>query len=1032
MKSLKPKLFECVMLAVMFIVFSALDNQIKAQRQMESLTRGVVAIKSEEGIFVSWRMFGTDPDSIAFNVYRDGIKLNSTPITNSTNYFDASGDVNSYYTIYPIVDGVEQEPSNAVIPWGKPYITIPLQTPNGYQPGDCSAGDLDGDGEYEIVVIMEKDSKDNSQSGTTGQPKLEAYKLNGAFMWRIDLGKNIRCGAHYTQFMVYDLDGNGKAEVVCKTADGTKDGIGVIIGSPTADYRNSNGYILSGPEFLTLFDGETGKAVSTVDYITPRGVVGMWGDTYGNRVDRFLACIAYLDGIHPSVVMCRGYYSGNWNGAERGKTSIVAWDFKDGSLTQRWNFNADLTTKENINYIGQGNHNLSVGDVDDDGKDEIVYGACAIDDDGKGLYSTRLGHGDAMHLTDHDPDRPGLEVFQCHENNPSVAGAEFRDAKTGELIWGLPSTGDVGRALAIDIDANYPGNECWVAGGGIGGLYSAKGEKISNNAPSSTNFAIWWDGDLLRELLNSNRIDKYGGGLLLQAEGCTSNNGTKSTPALSADLFGDWREEVVFRTTDNKSLRIYSTTIPTENRIYTLMHDPQYRLSIAWQNVAYNQPPHTGFFLGSGMKGLPVPNIKLVQNIGAPSSSIISPSNGTEVGLGLDVVVVVNASDFGGSISKVELFNGDSLLGILSASPYIFTLKNLITGTYPLTARVTDNEENQTISSVVTFTVDNGFPHVAIISPASGILINQNSNIEIIAEAYDTNGSISKVEFYANNTKLGDDSNSPFTDTFSKPENGVYNLTAVATDNDGNFTTSAIITVEVGNSVIIQEGETGACNVDGIALETTNAGFTGAGYCNTDNAIGKGANWKISLPEKADYILSWRYAATSARPGNLLVNGVVKGAINLLNTGAFDTWLEAETTLGLQQGVTSIRLEASTEGGLPNIDYLKVTAIETNSEVLAIDCSTPVVGFFQYRKSVNELGVYQDDQSGLLIVDLGSDPSALEEISLFFLTGQQVLKQKVDLQSEASIDVSTLKNHIYMVQVKTGNQMLFKKCYINN
>lgn len=578
-------------------------------RQMEFLDRGVVAVKTGTGVFVSWRLLGTEGSNVSFNVYRDGTKVNASPITNSTNLQDASGTSNSKYTVRAVVGGTEQAASAAVSVWGNNYLSVPLSIPAGgttpdgvaytYSANDASAGDLDGDGEYELIVKWDpSNSKDNSQSGYTGEVFIDAYKLNGTRLWRISLGKNIRAGAHYTQFMVYDLDGDGKAEVAMKTADGSKDGTGTVIGDASKDYRNSSGYVLSGPEFLTIFNGQTGKALSTVNYEPARGNVSDWGDNYGNRVDRFLAAIAYLDGERPSLVMARGYYT---------RTVLVAYNWRNGQLTKQWTF--DSNTSGNSGYAGQGNHNLSVADVDGDGKDEIIYGAMAVDDNGKGLYTTGLHHGDAMHLSDLDPDRAGLEVFQVHET-PSNAGVEFRDARTGQLIWGIPTTKDIGRGMAADIDPRYKGAEVWADGG----LYTAKGQKIGTTLPSSTNFGIWWDGDLLRELLDSNRIDKWDYANsktvnLLTASGVSSNNGTKSTPNLQADLFGDWREEVVWRTSDSSALRIYTTTAVTDKRIYTLMHDPVYRLGIAWQNVAYNQPPHTGFYLGEGMSTPPVPNI---------------------------------------------------------------------------------------------------------------------------------------------------------------------------------------------------------------------------------------------------------------------------------------------------------------------------------------------------------------------------------------------------------------------------------------
>jgi rhamnogalacturonan endolyase len=604
-----------------------------AQRLMEKLDRGVVAVPNAQGhAVVSWRLLGIDPGAIAFNVYRGSgteppVKLNPRPLAGPTFFVDESFQKadGAEYSVRPVVGDAEQKADgsfkvSANAPTG--YVSIPLQTPAGYSPNDASVGDLDADGQYEIVLHQTGRAHDNSHHGETDPPILQAYKLDGTLLWTINLGKNIREGAHYTQFMVYDFDGDGRAEVACKTADGTVDGKGKVIGDANANHIDGGGRILRGPEFLTIFDGLTGAELATTKYIpgrhpntdNPTGdqMKAMWGDGYGNRGDRFLACVAYLDGKLPSLVMCRGYYT---------RTVLAAWDWRNGKLTSRWVFDAPTGDK----FAGQGNHNLSVADVDGDGKDEIIYGGMTVDDNGKGLYSTELGHGDAIHVSDLDPTRRGLEVFRIQEP-PWDAGAHLFDAKTGKVLWKKPtrpgSKEGPGRGVAIDIDPRHKGTECWVAGGGVGGLFNAKGSKISDATPHVCNFAVWWDGDFLRETLDKNWIGKWDWkqsklNAILTAEGCESNNGTKSTPCLSGDILGDWREEVIWRTSDNNEMRIYVTTEPTQYRLFTLTHDSQYRLSIAWQNVGYNQPPHTSFFLGDGMRKPPQPNIRTIPGASA-------------------------------------------------------------------------------------------------------------------------------------------------------------------------------------------------------------------------------------------------------------------------------------------------------------------------------------------------------------------------------------------------------------------------------
>jgi rhamnogalacturonan endolyase len=598
--------------------FMLLAGNVLGQRQMEKLDRGLVAVKDSNGVFVSWRVLGTEFTTASYNLYRDGKKITSVTNTEASNYIDMKGTLSSTYYVKAVIGGKEQPASPEVKPWADFYKTIPLQIPAGmtmpdsskcsYRANDCSVGDVNGDGQYEIIVKWDPtNARDNSQRGYTGDVYLDCYTLSGTRLFRINLGKNIRAGAHYTQFLVYDFDGDGKAEVVCKTAPGTKDGLGNYLtgaaagSDPKADYRANTGYVLDGPEYLTIFRGSDGKELQTVNYDPPRGNVSDWGDAYGNRLDRYLACVAYLDGKTPSFVMCRGYYT---------RAYLAAYSWNGKTITKQWTF--DSNDPGNKGYMGQGCHSLCVGDVDGDGKDEIVYGAATIDHDGKGLYTTGLGHGDALHLGVFDPSRPGYQIWQVHENtraNGGIAGS-FRDAKTGEIIFKFLATGDVGRGNVAAMMPDKIGAECWSAGDAF---FACKGgEKLTLPKPSSTNFSIWWDGDDQRELLDGNRIDKYGVGRIASlgnyetAMGC---NGSKNTPNLQADILGDWREEVILHSADNSKLIIFTTTAPTKRRIYTLMHDPMYRFGIAWQNVAYNQPPDVGFYLGPGMSTPPTPKI---------------------------------------------------------------------------------------------------------------------------------------------------------------------------------------------------------------------------------------------------------------------------------------------------------------------------------------------------------------------------------------------------------------------------------------
>jgi len=612
-----------------------LSQAFAAERQMERLTRGLAVANVGSGVLVSWRLLGTDSPDTEFNLYRDGEKIATISKSAGTNYLDKSGKTTSKYTVAAVVNGKESVKENVSVVLDKnvsnsgnsfPYKTIKLEVPASqtmpdgekctYTPNDMSTADLDGDGEYELILKWDpSNAHDNSQTGYTGTVFIDAYKLDGARLWRIDLGKNIRAGAHYTQFQVFDYDGDGKAEMIVKTADGTIDGTGKAIGDKSKDYRDAGGTILKGPEYLTVFRGVDGAAITTVTYEPSRDINqhvkgkdahGYWGDNYGNRCERYLAATGYLDGVHPSAIFARGYYSSAY---------VAAYDFDGKDLKLRWLHKSEYPGE---GLYGEGNHSLQAVDLDGDGYDEIFFGAAALNHDGTLRYRTGLGHGDAHHISDLDPDRPGLELWDVHEHTDAKYTEEMR-AHDGTIIWGTPQPNadgvDNGRGMAADIDSEYRGFEMWSSKGG--GMKNAKGEKIGS--PSvSTNFRIYFDGDEYDELLDGAYVTKFDsknkksnvyfdGPKALGAAGC---NGTKNTPSLVADLFGDWREELVVRSeTDPTTMYIVSTPVESKLRVYTLMHDATYRTAVASENTAYNQPPHLGYYLPDMVKSLKQPAI---------------------------------------------------------------------------------------------------------------------------------------------------------------------------------------------------------------------------------------------------------------------------------------------------------------------------------------------------------------------------------------------------------------------------------------
>ena len=586
--------------------------------EAKPLGRGLMAVNlsssGSSGNLVSWRYREKDQNQVKFKLYRgtnattQSTKINNgNYIYNRTNFRDVSGSASAYYRleVYDLNDNLlETEVSRKT--WSNQSMEIPTQTPTDtrglgatYTPNDASFCDMDGDGEYEIILKWDpSNSKDAASNGTTSDTYIDCYKLDGTQLWRINIGPNIRSGAHTTPFLCWDFDGDGYGELICKTAPGTVDGEGnyvVLPGDdPTASWLNGRGKPDAGPEYVTVFDGPTGAELATMSYHTKYGDVSassFWGDSNQNRSERYLACVAYTDGVTPSAILCRGYYRG---------ASLGAYDWDGMQLSLRWLHRSSTSGKE---LWGEGAHFVLSGDVDDDGKDEIVYGAACLDDDGKRIvYRTGLGHGDALHMGDFDWDNPGQEVFMPHEEKPY--GYELRDARTGKLLVYQQADGDTGRGLAADFDSSNDGAELMASC--TSALMDCKGNVIADSwaigsSGAGINNRIYWDGDPYDEFFDKSVLGHWNASGRyfdrIQVNGSnytpgTLNNYSKYNPCVLGDMLGDWREEIVTYNSANNALIITATNFESNYRLPHLMDNRQYAELIANQNCGYNQPPH--------------------------------------------------------------------------------------------------------------------------------------------------------------------------------------------------------------------------------------------------------------------------------------------------------------------------------------------------------------------------------------------------------------------------------------------------------
>lgn len=590
-----------------------------AQRFTDKLDRGLVAVKTTKGVYCSWRIQADEYYDVKYNLYRDGTRVNAEPLDVS-NFTDASGSESSQYTVKAVLNGVEQQASKAATVFKSNYKEIKIKHDASlkatYEPNDACCADVDGDGEVEILMKF-----NNKEEGEQLYPKngptingvatkeysmLACLKQDGTVLWWVNCGPNMGDFQNNEQNIVgYDWDMDGKAEVVMRLeegstvhmADGTTYTIGADgkNGTSWKNYREPKAsgsvewFTHYGKEFLWYCEGATGKPYQCIEFPLKRledgekDLKAAWGDGYGHRSSKYFFGAPYLDGKHPSLFLGRGIYT---------RHKFIAYDVdpKTHDLKVRWKW---TNNQPGSPWYGQGYHNYIVADVDWDGRDEIVWGSMVIDDNGMGLSTTGLGHGDAQHIGDFNPYIHGQEMFACNEDNPSN---NYRDATTSKIYYRKTDTNDDGRCLAGNFYNDFPGAVGHSAHDTP--ISTVTNEHVSTNTNGlSMNFRIYWDGDLLEECFNNTEVTKPGVGTIATFLGAYSNNGTKATPCYQGDIFGDWREEVIERTADN-NIRIYTTNEPTKWRNYSLWYDHQYRNGMVWQPCGYNQPPHVSYFLG--------------------------------------------------------------------------------------------------------------------------------------------------------------------------------------------------------------------------------------------------------------------------------------------------------------------------------------------------------------------------------------------------------------------------------------------------
>ncbi|MBC7388220.1 MAG: T9SS type A sorting domain-containing protein [Opitutaceae bacterium] len=1010
-------LAKATFLAALICFFSI--GSLHAQRWMENLNRGVVATKTANNTaLVSWRLFGTDPNTLGFNLYRktvaaSAVKLNANVLTAGTNFEDKTANftvANSYY-VTSVSNGRESAASAsftlAANTPTQPFYDVPIPELPNYSVKFIWTGDLNGDGEFDFVY-------DRQPSIVTDPIVVEAVTSKGQFLWRVDCGPNsvnrynITPGSsaidigHGDGITVYDINNDGKAEVLLKTANGVKFPDGKVV-------TNTNNAV----QYVSVLNGVTGNEISRCQLANDFASVGQLNGMFG---------IAYLDGVNPSLV----WSAKNRNSDKSFNMNVSAYSWVNGAMVLTWKYKRGSGS-------GPDGHNMRIADVDGDGKDEVIpFGFC-LDDNGKILWgqdAQGVVHGDRFFIADMDPKRPGLEGYAIQQNNESGLAWLYYDAKDGKIIHsqylknpdGTVPIVDLARGYAGDLDPRFPGYEFFTF---TDGIYNVAGGKTSNFITGSyPNLRIWWDGDVLSECLDNGKFNKWnyassGEGRQYTAQG-VYQVGPK-TPGLLTDLVGDWREEAIYTRIDNRAIRVFTTPYASSTRIYTMAHNPKYRADMTCKG--YYQGNMVDYYLGDGMATPPAPKIKLVgvtaANI-APTISITSPLNNASYNAPASISINATAGDADGIITKVEYYNGATLIGTDNTAPYSFIWSNVGGGTYNLSAKAFDDDATSTTSAIVKVIVTavNNPPSVSITSPIQdAIILGVPATITINATASDVGGTITKVDFYNGSTLIGTDNTSTYSFIWTNVVAGSYELKAVATDNGGATDTSAVIDIVVADfprdcngtangTALLDKcercvgGLTGktacttmteaedACSFDGDNLDTHD-GYKGTGFLDGPNIIGAYVKFAVTAQVAGAYAISFLYANGSSagdRPAQLTVNGIVIPAIiNFLPTGTWEEWEPKDVQVQLLQGNNVLELKSTTAVGLSNIDQINYVSagisagicppvLSLNEEVFShatlLYPNPSTKGFNLQLPDVSEVQVY--NMQGVLIDDLGT------------------------------------------------------------